>query len=450
MLVVVLSPCRRSRNKKSCPFPSATQAPCSLSCCEPSGTRNSTAVRTVGSRRTVGLSALGWLVLSPCRWHYSHSKSYVPRPTPAHSSPSPRSQVPRLRSQTSPNSPHPAGPATNCQYLYLTGQRDKTDRHTQVQVTQASGQGLYLPNNHTRPTTFKPSGTTQRNIVWKRKVDAKKDRHQPVLVADPRGPVYCAALGYSFFLFSLCSGCRQGHPYIPPATGDGNLELVPEPDHSHHKSPKSRRPIRFNDGRPRVTVLRRTAHSREPEAAASCTARQSAQPYRTRNRNCNCTCNGNGYAPAAKQSCICLISHSPSSPPFPLQSYALSSPPARSHPQPNRKPNPTQPGPSNGSGSSSSLNRPERTRTDNITTCLPTNRRLIISDPVRSLWVLSCPVLSWPVLSCAGCPCLSLPALTHTHTHSHITPPPSSSLPPSYSRLWAGRLNRATLGFRPF
>lgn len=201
---------RRSRNKKSCPFPSATQAPCSLSCCEPSGTRNSTAVRTVGSRQTVGLSAHGWLVLSPCRWHYSHSKSYVPRPTPAHSSPSPRSQVPRLRSQTSPNPPHPAGPATTCQYLYLTGRGDKTDRLTQARARtharnckspkQAVKAFIYPATTPGQPLSSLP-GRHSGTLSGSGKSTQRKTDTSPSSLRTRRGLVYCAALAYSFFFF---------------------------------------------------------------------------------------------------------------------------------------------------------------------------------------------------------------------------------------------------------
>lgn len=99
--------------KKSCPFPSATHCAAQLWCAaskwDPATVvqryNGTTALSTclgdqvggrvptclVGAERRTQL--LGLLVLSPCRWHYSHPKSYVP----AHAqslSPGPRSEAP--------------------------------------------------------------------------------------------------------------------------------------------------------------------------------------------------------------------------------------------------------------------------------------------------------------------------------------------------------------------
>lgn len=174
-------------------------------------------------------------MLSPCRWHYSHTKSYVPRPV----QPTPFSvPVPGLRCPVSVSNPipdqsqftHPAGPATNCQYLYLTGLRDETDRHTHTPAItptiashsskqaskQASGQGLYLPSNQTRSTIFKPTRTTYRNIAGNGKWSQRKRDNSPSSLRAQRLARSLVLFPNSIYMLSFfCFGCRQGHPYTP-------------------------------------------------------------------------------------------------------------------------------------------------------------------------------------------------------------------------------------------
>lgn len=162
-------------------------------------------------------------MLSPCRWHYSHTKSYVPVRGPS---------WPRLQSQTSPNPPRPAGPATNCPIspspANETRRTDtrprappgaRTHSRTQLQVTQASGQAL--SNQQPDQADPIPADRDDRpEHCWKRKAIAKKDRPQPVLAADPRTCLLHSPCLLSLFLFSkiymlffALGADRAIHPY---------------------------------------------------------------------------------------------------------------------------------------------------------------------------------------------------------------------------------------------
>lgn len=206
----VPSLCRRSQNKKvlSLSLSHTGAVQCSavqLSCCQQVGPA---AGRPVGGRhRRTQLSACWCLVLVV---GIIHTQS----PT-SQSSPSPRSQIPRLQSQSSPNPPHPAGPATNCQYLYHQPKRQDGHALSHTEARPHSGTQLQVnPGKRSRPlSSQQPDQTNQPTQnqadpddipehCWKRKVVPKKDRQQPVLIADPRTCLLRSPCRLLFFLFS--------------------------------------------------------------------------------------------------------------------------------------------------------------------------------------------------------------------------------------------------------
>ena len=351
--------------------------------------------------------------------------------------------VPGLRSPVSnpspvPIQPHPAGPATNCQYLYHQPKRQdghtSRDAHThththtqarphsgtQLQVTQASGQSLYLPNSQTRPAN--PNQADPDDIpehCWKRKVVPKKDRQQPVLVADPRTCLlrspWRLLLSYSQSLHALfllwvqtgpsiaypCDRRRQPWP-VPEPEPEPELVPEPEPGHSHQKSPKvlghkvhltGRQESRSWDGKHTRENLKQLPH-----------ARRGSQP------SCTATATATAPAPATATHCseavlhlsnfsLALLSPSPSNPTPSIL------PPALTH-NSSRKSNPApSAASSSSSSSSSSLNQGQ--------TVLPPTYRRLITDPARTLWVLSCPVLCCAVLPVLAHPPLLLPRSPH-------------------------------------
>lgn len=163
-------------------------------------------------------------MLSPCRWHYSHTKSYVPVRGPS---------WPRLQSQTSPNPPPSSRASNELPISPSPDQRDKTDRHTSARAPRSPHSLTHAIASHPskrsralssqQPDQADPAQADRDDRpehCWKRTAIAKKDRPQPVLVADLRTCLLHSPCLLSLFLsskiymlFCALGADRAVHPY---------------------------------------------------------------------------------------------------------------------------------------------------------------------------------------------------------------------------------------------
>lgn len=171
-------------------------------------------------------------MLSPCRWHYSHTKSYVPRPLQSSSPVQSQSQSP----VSGPPSPipdqsqsTPSCRASNELPISLSPAKGTRRTDTRTEAPALTHATASHPGKRSRslstqqPDQANPIQADPYDIperCWKRKVVAKKDGRQPVLVADPRTcplPSPCLLLFFYFeilrALFFALGADRAIHTY---------------------------------------------------------------------------------------------------------------------------------------------------------------------------------------------------------------------------------------------